>query len=59
MILGIIIIVSLILIATKELAMTSEMRFAVNLSRSLTAPILIIAMMFVLLIVLEIVGILR
>ena len=56
--LGVVVIASLIILATKELANVSDSRFAVNLSKSLNIPRIIVVALFVAMIILGIMEIL-
>jgi len=58
LILGVVVVITLILLAAKELAMISNTEFAVRLSKSLNVPIIIMVLLFVLLIALGIMEIL-
>lgn len=58
MIFGAVVVTSVILLAMKELAMISNTKFAVRLSKSLNAPIIIILALFVLLLTLAVMEIL-
>lgn len=58
MIFGAVVVISVILLAAKELAMINDTEFALRLSKSLNAPITIILALFVLLLTLAVMEIL-
>ena len=57
--LGVVIVAALILLATKEVSMTSDTRLAARLNKSLNVPIIIMVALFVLLLALGIMEILQ